>query len=100
MTMLQKGSDTPWGQAQQVDVIADGIEFVSTASHGGYLLSEERFEKMPEGVYRQTWAGGRWYEEDCDAGKVIVSFPEHFKPEYVEQAREFLKSYLAWKGKQ
>src|SRR3990167_6057716 len=39
-TMTRK--DTPWGIADHRERIADGIDFYSTPSHGGYFLSPER----------------------------------------------------------
>jgi hypothetical protein len=35
-----------------------------------------------------------WYEEDCDAYIVIVTFSEYFTPQEVERAREALERYL------
>jgi len=52
---------------------------------------------MPD-KYKDTFAGGRWFEEDCDYAKVVVSFPKCFEPDQVEQAQTFLKSYLKYKS--
>ena len=41
-------SDTPWGKAQDVTWLADGIVFVGTAGHGGIWVSPARMEEMPE----------------------------------------------------
>ena len=76
---------TPWGPSQHVETIANGIQFVSTASHGGMLLSPARFARMPA-KHRKTFAGGRWFEEDCDAAKVVVAFPKHFTADQVKSA--------------
>ena len=57
---------TPWGDAQDVIDVAEGIKWVSTASHGGYKLDRKRNAQVNE-VWRQ--AGG-WYEEDCDWAKI------------------------------
>jgi hypothetical protein len=64
---------------QTVHEVAPGIVQVSTAGHGGYWLSPERRADMPA-QYRdiRTFAGGPWYEEDCDWSLVVLSFPEHF----------------------
>ena len=86
-----KNTASPWGKIQTAEVIAPGIVSVTTAGHGGILLSPERFAKMPE-KYRDTFAGGRWYEEDCDWAKVAVTFPEHFPATSVEHA----KKTIAW----
>ncbi len=33
---------TPWGKAQTTEVLAEGIVFYSTASHGGFKLARPR----------------------------------------------------------
>ena len=74
-----EGMETPWGVAQTVTVIADGIESVSTSSHGGIRLSAERQAQMPERfVGLNKYGRGCWYEEDCEWALVAVAFPEHF----------------------
>jgi len=89
---IKKGEDTPWGIAQTVEDIAPGIQFITTASHGGFKLSAIRRGQMPE-VWRnkQTFAGDNWYEEDCDAALVVASFPQFFKPETVENCKSYLR---------
>jgi len=80
---------TPWGNAQQTDTIADGITWVSTASHGGFILSAERRAAMPKSLREfATFAGGNAYEEDCDAAIVIAAFPECFTAAQVARAVE------------
>lgn len=76
----QKGRETPWDEAQQVEEIAPGIVWCSTASHGGYWLSDKRCQEMPE-PYRSAprWAGKNWFEEDCDWCLVYLAFPEVFQ---------------------
>jgi hypothetical protein len=87
--------ETPWGVAQSVKTIAPGIELIETAGHGGFRLSPERRQEMPE-QYRnqQIFAGGNWYEEDCDAALVVASFPQFFKPETVQHCKEYLQSKI------
>lgn len=79
--------ETPWGQSQQASVVADGITKISTASHGGYRLSPERW------IYFQsifpdfkTFAGDCWFEEDQDWAMVALAFPNHFDEEQLFQA--------------
>lgn len=54
-------SSTPWGQPQTMREIAPGISFYSTAGHGEYHLSPDRFETFrqffPDYV---LWAGDPW----------------------------------------
>lgn len=61
---------TPWGPAQSIDKIADGILCVSTASHGGIILSPERNAKVPD--YMRDRDGH--YEEDCEYAIPFVVF--------------------------
>lgn len=56
---------TPWGEAQSAEVLAPGIVFYSTASHGGIRLSAERQRQLPAGI--TNWLDTyEWWEEDCD----------------------------------
>ena len=83
---------SPWGPVQHHHVIAEGIVRVHCAGHGGIILSETRFAQMPA-CFRNTFAGGRAYEEDCDWACVAVVFPEHFSSGNVESAFHTLRSY-------
>ncbi len=87
------GRSCPWGVIQSADEIAPGIVHVTTAGHGGYWLSPERRADMPA-EYRSipTFAGGNWFEEDCDWSLVALSFPEHFSM----KAREAARSTVEW----
>lgn len=53
--MKKTVKQTPWGPAQTADVIAPGIVFYTTASHGGYHLSPERNALIPLAVRRKTF---------------------------------------------
>ncbi|MDH4275685.1 MAG: hypothetical protein OEW08_11640 [Gammaproteobacteria bacterium] len=66
---------TPWGWSQTIEQIADGIQFISTAGHGGIRLSVERNREMPD--YLRIQSG--WYEEDVDWARVAIAFPQYFK---------------------
>ena len=85
-------TSTPWGQPDQQAEIAPGIIFVSTPSHGGYFLTRERRAMMPKKYNRDTFAGGDWFEEDCDWALVALSFPEYFDARALDAAR----ATLAW----
>lgn len=70
---------TPWGEADHVEHIADGITRYSTPGHGGYGLSAARLASMPPALRAvPTWAGRGWYEEDVDWALVALAFPDHF----------------------
>lgn len=66
--------NTPWGRADDKTVYGPGIVFYSTPSHGGFKISKAQNEKIHP-AYRN--ADG-WYEEDCEALKVIFTFPQFF----------------------
>ena len=74
------GMTTPWGVAQTVEQLAEGIFFVSTPSHGGAWVSQEWREFMPGVLKRPTnfYQGGPWFEEDCEILRVVVAFPRAF----------------------
>ena len=39
--MYQAPEKSPWGKVQTCDVLAPGVFLVSTASHGGTMVSKE-----------------------------------------------------------
>ena len=65
-------TSSPWGPVQHHDVLAEGIVFVSTASHGGIKLAEPRIAEMPSAERK---ASG-WYEVDCEAAFVLRHFAD------------------------
>ena len=56
---------SPWGKIDLATRCTKGIWFVSTPSHGGFWLSEDR---------QIEYGGGEWHEEDCEAPKVAKFF--------------------------
>ena len=90
---MTEHAQTPWGQSDRETVIAEGIVFYSTPSHGGFRLSDERMSEMPADFRESTFVpDGRWYEEDCDAAKVVVTFRQHFGPDELKRA----DAMVAW----
>lgn len=83
-----------WGPVQQEHPVADGITFVSTAGHGGYVLSDERAaqlrEKFPR--FESPFSTATEFEEDCDANIVVLAFPECFSDERVYFAVQMVSS--------
>lgn len=72
---------TPWGKSQHVDkyeIHGKTIYFVSTASHGGYLVPRSLAEKMPEKYRKVGTAFNQFlaFEEDCACSAVDLAFPE------------------------
>lgn len=83
-------TETPWGEAQTTDVHAEGVAFHSTASHGGFKLDTER-----NVLVHPLWRNDTdFYEEDCEAAIVIVTFPELFSAETVTAAQQTAKNWF------
>jgi hypothetical protein len=81
---MNRPIDTPWGPSQSIKEVAPGIHFVSTASHGGLQLSEERQHQMPEGLQEE------WFEEDCQWAWPTAVFAKEMKPKDVWHAMKTL----------
>ena len=60
--MLREGMNSPWGSIQQVFEIAEGIQQVSTAGHGGWKVYHKYNRLIPKEIRRKEG----WYEEDCE----------------------------------
>ena len=88
-------TSTPWGKPQTSREIAGGICFYSTARHGGYHLSADRFDTFrqffPDYV---LWAGDSWFEEDCDAALVTLRFAAEFFDQDVFFAEQSIRACL------
>jgi hypothetical protein len=97
MTTMHAPIDTPWGQPQSVEHIADGIVFVSTASHGGFVLSESRNSQIPRYMKCCSTVGAQmrrgFYEEDCAQAIVIVVFSHFFGTDLVAAAHTAMKHW-------
>ena len=95
----KRGGASPWGRIQDVRELAEGIAFVSTASHGGFKVDRKRNAR----VHKALRVATGWYEEDCECAHVMVSFPELFKAEEVARARRSIidyspDAYAEWTG--
>lgn len=102
MTNNEPPTSTPWGTADYIDQIAEGIYRMGTPSHGGIWLSRERAAQVPAN-YKQwadKWAKGKqrysgeWYEEDCCALAVVVTFPDLFPQSDIEKAQAMIERYM------
>jgi hypothetical protein len=90
--------ETPWGEAQTVRDIGDGILQVTTACHGGYFVPQELLYRIPESQrdYAAAWSGsGNWFEEDDAARFVEIAFPEHFAAQRVDWAAKYVARELS-----
>jgi hypothetical protein len=91
--------ETPWGLAQGAPTpIAPGIFSVSTASHGGIWLDDQRLSQVPEHfrAWAKRWAHGadQWFEEDCCWATVACTWPAFFPEEQVSAARKIIAHYF------
>jgi hypothetical protein len=66
---------TPWGTPDHAEQVLPGIWRVSSPSHGGYVLSDERQGEMPEALRRED----PFYEEDVDYALVLYGFASEFR---------------------
>lgn len=84
--------NTPWGRADHVHKVADGITSVSTPGHGGYHLDPVRMSAVHARFpHFETFAGGPWFEEDADWAIVALTFEEHFSIEALRSAVRTVK---------
>ncbi|GGG86661.1 DUF7007 domain-containing protein [Edaphobacter dinghuensis] len=81
--------DTPWGQAEHIKQLTEGIFEVSTAGHGGIRVFPEPNQRIPD--YMRADSG--WYEQDVEWAKVAVVFPESFEANDVKAAHNTLKNW-------
>lgn len=87
--------NTPWGKSDFQKTYDNGIVFHQTPSHGGFYVPKEELETMQSPIFDDTLrtpyfanqCARGWFEEDCDAHFVIISFPELFTNEEVKNAQ-------------
>ncbi len=68
---------TPWGNAQNLETICSGLDFVDTAGHGGIKVSKELNKNIPSWIKEETHNRlglEGWYEEDCDWCIPVIVF--------------------------
>lgn len=79
-----KHRHSPWGSVQHQEDYPHGISFVSTSSHGGFLVPKE-YADMHFSAAAMRWAdsycdnvprGYYAFEEDCAAVAVMMEVPE------------------------
>jgi len=89
--------NSPWGIPDTVDKIAKGFYWVSTPSHGGYMVSKALAESLlpksaiDSGFLGIPWGGYYCYEEDC-AYAVLMHFVLNRSP--FDSLRIALELYL------
>lgn len=88
---LREGSRTPWGAAQDVDLIAPGVWLVSTAGHGGIKLDRVRNAKVPASCRTK----GGWYEEDCEVS-IVFAVHRDTRSYFKADNDQIVKSLSMW----
>lgn len=82
---------TPWGDAQHEVIYGPGVVFYETASHGGFKLDKDANRKIPVPLRRND----SWYEEDCEALKVMYTFPSLF-PSLADKREQVVGHMKRW----
>lgn len=84
-----------WDTIQEAEEILPGIWSVSTASHGGFILSGARQEAMPDALRIE----GGSYEEDVNWSHVVLVFDAEFRAHsklpaaYLDLARDCVRCW-------
>lgn len=78
---------SPWGSINERRMVAPGIWFCGTATHGGYWISAAMAEAVPESIRR------RWFEEDCEWSILPLVFPGAFSKADVELAKQIARDW-------
>lgn len=96
----QPPTESLWGRITTCHTVAPGIYRVSTSSHGGYILSDERLAQMPPALRHPN---GRSFEEDCLWCLVPLAFPDLFPADEHDLASATCRNWFpdiweAWTG--
>ncbi len=70
---------SPWGEVQTIRAIAPGIDYLTTAGHGGLYLDQERWKELHATFPMfKPFAGQGYLEEDCDYNYAVLCWPQFF----------------------
>lgn len=86
---IQTPPSSIWGTPQMATQYGPGIILVSTAGHGGFILTPERNHEV-HSAWRD-YAGN--YEHDCDWAIIAHTFPELFTERERRQADQTLRNW-------
>ena len=84
-----------WGAVQSHENIAPGIDWVTTAGHGGYVLSLARLLEMPEHYRACSFSGDHNFEEDCAWCAVALTWPQYFNAKTLDAAQSTYDNHYA-----
>ena len=91
--------NTPWGQSDYQRTIQRGLHWVSTPSHGGFMVSRGLAENLltraaiSEGEHFGDYLA---FEEDCDAAIVLYELPQTREGFSHVSDAELLESLSYW----
>jgi hypothetical protein len=81
-----------WGTIDSVKTISTGIIFVTTPSHGGYILNKDRYAEMHPTLREASFSNDQCFEEDCSWCAVCLMWPEYFPAAAIKAAEQTWKS--------
>lgn len=102
--------NTPWGSADFVDNVSEGIVWVSTPSHGGMGIDIEKADTVYKiSDYAKDTAikatDYYWFEEDCDWSICVLEvynfdvFSEKVIEDAIDCAKRWHPSYdIGWRS--
>ncbi len=79
---------TNWGKSDYSHKIADGVYWVGTPSHGGYIVSPERLAEMKPEYRACSFTKDNHFEEDCSWCAVVLQWPQFFGGDDRRRANE------------
>jgi len=85
---------SPWGSIQHRETFTRGFSSVSTAGHGGFMLSEKFAEQnLTEAALKCgiKYGGYYCYEEDCDYAIPAFELPKYWN-EIFKYAPKYIKN--------
>lgn len=88
------GAACPWDGVQHSRTVAEGIQWITAAGHGGFRVSESRYAKMPMHLRQLSWTADQYFEEDCAWCAVVLAFPEEFTTRDIETAQRTYAAIL------
>ena len=93
--------NTPWGTSDSKTTLARGISFVTTPSHGGFMISVRQARKLLSNAALNR--GERYgsylaYEEDCDAFIPLLELPVSMLEKLggIQTEEKLISSLSAW----
>lgn len=94
--LMREPENSPWAEVQSCTIIANGIYSVSTAGHGGIMISSELASYILSSEALQASdrsCGGYYcYEEDCDA---CIPLRELYDKGILNNAHDYFSHYRA-----